>query len=73
MEIDTGDAAPKKQPVRKMPYAARSKIARQLKDMQENGVIQASKSPWSSPVVLVQNKDGSLRFCVDYCELNSVT
>ena len=73
MEIDTGDAAPKKQPIRRMPYAARSEIARQLKDMQENGVIQASKSPWSSPVVLVQKKDGSLRFCVDYRELNSVT
>ena len=63
MEIDTGDAAP------------RSEIAfaRQLKDMQENGVIQASKSPWSCPVVLVQKNDGSLRFCVDYSELNSVT
>ena len=73
MEIDTGDATPKKQPVRRMPYAARSEIARQLKEMQENGVIQASKSPWSSPVVLVQKKDGSLRFCIDYRELNSVT
>ena len=73
MEIDTGDATPRKEPVRRMPFAARSEIARQLKDMQENGVIQASKSPWSSPVVLVQKKDGSLRFCIDYRELNSVT
>ena len=73
MENDTDDSAPKKQPVRRMPYAAQSEIARQLKDMQENGVIQASKSPWSSPVVLVQKNDGSLRFCVDYRELNSVT
>ena len=38
--------------------------------MQENGVIQASKSPWLSPVVLVQKKDGFLRFCI---ELNSLT
>ena len=73
MEIDTGDAAPWKQPVRRMPFAARSEIARQLKDMQENGVIQVSRSPWSSPVVLFQKKDGSLRFCIDYRELNSVT
>ena len=73
MEIDTGDATPQKQPVRRMPFAARSEIARQLKSMQENGVIQASKSPWLSPVVLVQKKDGSLRFCIDYRKLNSVT
>jgi hypothetical protein len=69
METDIGDAAPKNQPVR-MPSAARSQVARQLKDMQENGVIQA---PWSSPVVFFQKKDGSLRFCIDYRELNSVT
>ena len=48
MEIDTGDVTPKKQPVRRMPYAARSEITRQLKEMQENSVIQASKSPWLS-------------------------
>ena len=73
VEIDTADTAPRKQPVRRMPFAALSEITRQLKDMQENGVIQASKSSWSRPVVLVQKKDGFLRFCIDCSELNSVT
>lgn len=73
MVINTGDTTPKKQPTRRMPFAARSEIARQLKEMQSNGVIQPWKSPWLSPVVLVQKKDGTLRFCVDYCGLNAAT
>ena len=45
----------------------------QLKQMQEDKVIQPSSSPWASPIVLVQKKDGTLRFCIDYRDLNSVT
>ena len=48
-------------------------MARQLQQMQEMNVIQPSTSPWSSPVVLVRKKDGSLRFCIDYRHLNSLT
>ena len=73
MEIDTGDANPRKQPPRRMPFMVREEIARQLRNMQRDGVIQPSNSPWSSPVVMVRKKDGSHRFCVDYRELNSVT
>ena len=73
MEIDTGDANPRKQPPRRMPFMVREEIAQQLRNMQRDGVIQPSNSPWSSPVVMVRKKDGSHRFCVDYRELNSVT
>ena len=73
MKIDTGDAMPKHQPVRRTPFAARQEIATQLKQMQDQNVIYPSDSPWASPVVLVRKKDGSLRFCIDYCGLNSVT
>ena len=41
--------------------------------MLEVGVIKPSKSAWSSAVVLVWKKDGGLRFCIDFHQLNSQT
>ena len=73
LHIETGDATPRKYPVRRVPFAVRDEIARNLQEMQDANVIQPSNSPWASPVILVRKKDGTLRFCVDYRGLNSVT
>ena len=73
MEIHTGDEAPRKVAAHRMQFVVRQEVAKQLCNMQEGGVIEPSDSPWSSPVVMVWKKDGSLRFCVDYRELNRVT
>ena len=71
--IETEGANPRRYAPRRMPFAVREEVARQLKSMQEAHVIQPSSSPWSSPVVMVRKKDGSHRFCVDYRHLNAVT
>ena len=37
------------------------------------GFIRQSVSPWDAPVLFVKKKDGSMRLCIDYCELNRIT
>lgn len=71
--IHTGEAQPIRQPVRKVSLCQRQEMQDLLTEMQAKDVIQPSQSPWASPVVLVQKKDGSARFCIDYRKLNSVT
>ena len=65
--IDTGAHPPIKQPMRRTPVALRSKVDELVQEMLSQGVIEPSKSPWSSPVV------GGVRFCVDDRQLNRIT
>ena len=57
--INTGNATPIRQQVRRMSLPAKEKVRKLLKDMTKKKVISPSKSPWASPIVLVQKKDGS--------------
>ena len=65
--------SPLRQPYRRQnPTVKREEMA-QVQQMLTSNVIRPSNSPWASPVVMVRKKDGSLRFCVDFCQLNAAT
>jgi len=71
--IDTGDARPVRQPLRRCPPAHVEAISDHVDNMLKQGSIEPASSPWASNVVLVKKKDGTLRCCIDYRQLNSVT
>ena len=71
--INTADAQPIRQRPRRLPLSKQQETSALVNKMLQDGIIEESNSPWSSPVVLVTKKDGSTRFCVDYRKLNDVT
>ncbi|WMV33463.1 hypothetical protein MTR67_026848 [Solanum verrucosum] len=77
-EIDFGiDLLPDTQPISIPPYRMAptelKELKEQLRDLLEKGFIRPSQSPWGAPVLFVKKKDGSLRMCIDYRQLNRVT
>jgi hypothetical protein len=71
--IVTGDARPVQLPPYRLPQAYRETVEKELNEMEERGIIEKSTSEWASPIVLVRKKDNSIRMCVDYRRLNSVS
>ena len=55
------------------PFKASDVMDSEIKEMLELGVIEKSVLSYSSPVVLVPKKDGSVPFCIDFRKLNKVT
>jgi RNA:NAD 2'-phosphotransferase (TPT1/KptA family) len=69
--IDTGEHKPVKQRMRRTPVGFEKEEEAHLQKMLDAGVIRPSISEWASAPVLVRKRDGGVRWCIDYRELNS--
>ena len=71
--IDLTTDIPFKQKHRRIPPHMIEEVRQHIEQLLATGVIRPSKSPYTSNVVLVRKKNGKLRMCIDYRQLNSIT
>ncbi|XP_073314749.1 uncharacterized protein [Primulina huaijiensis] len=61
-------------PISRAPYrmapAELRELKAQLQDLLDKGYIRPSASPWGAPILFVRKKDGTMRLCIDYRQLN---
>ena len=77
-EVEFGiDLIPGTAPISIAPYRMAptelKELKSQLQELTDKGFVRPSFSPWGAPVLFVKKKDGSMRLCVDYRQLNKVT
>ncbi|CAC5377435.1 unnamed protein product [Mytilus coruscus] len=73
MRIDTGDNPPVKLTPCRTPLHKREIVDKAITDMLKANIIRRSNSNYSSPVILMDKKDKTTRFCIDFKNLNSNT
>ncbi|XP_073035216.1 uncharacterized protein [Primulina eburnea] len=76
-EVEFGiELMPGTSPISRTPYrmapAELRELKAQLQDLLDKGYIRPSVSPWGAPVLFVRKKDGTMRLCIDYRQLNKI-
>ena len=71
--IKVTDDTPFKERFRQILPPIVEEVRNHLKEMWESGTIRPSQSAWCNTMVLIQKKDGSLHFCIDFHHLNACT
>ncbi|KAL4038037.1 hypothetical protein IC575_001640 [Cucumis melo] len=72
IKLEPGTVPISRAPYRMAPVELKE-LKVQLQELLDKGFIRPSVSPWGAPVLFVKKKDGSMRLCIDYRELNKVT
>ena len=73
LEIPLTSDVPIRRKMYNLPFSSKEVVEKEIQVMLDLEIIEPSKSPYSSPVVLVRKKDGSCRFCIDFRGLNKIT
>ena len=71
IEIVLGTVHMSRAPYRMAPTELKE-LKSQLQELLDKGFIRPSVSPWGAPVLFVKKKDGTLRMCIDYRQINKV-
>ncbi|KAA3483554.1 DNA/RNA polymerases superfamily protein [Gossypium australe] len=72
IELTLGTAPISISPYRMAPTELKE-LKAQLQELTDKGFARSSSSPWGAPMLFVKKKDGSMRLCIDYRQLNKVT
>ena len=72
IELKPG-STPTSLPLRRMSPVELDELRKQLDELSASGFIRPSKSPFGAPILFVKKKDGSMRMCIDYRALNTIT